>query len=71
MLNSKQFLETVKKEVKASFVTYVQEKDKYYIRVIIDKVKSDFELVGTPQDATQESYQRVLTIIKNYYATVV
>ena len=71
MLNSKQFLETVKKEVKASFVAYVQEKDKYYIRVIIDKVKSDFEIVGTPQDATQESYQRVLTIIKNYYATVV
>ena len=57
--------------MKASFVAYVQEKDKYYIRVIIDKVKSDFELVGTPQDATQESYQRVLTIIKNYYATVV
>ena len=71
MLSNKQFLETVKKEVKASFVAYVQEKNKYYIRIITDKVRKDFELVGTPQDATQESYQQVLTIIKNYYATVV
>lgn len=65
----KVFLEQIKKEVKASFVGYLQDKGKYYIRVILNKVKSDFEVVGTPENATQESYEQIKATIKKYYET--
>ena len=61
------FLELIKKEVKASFSAIEENKGKYFVKIIKDKETSLFELAGSPQSATPETYMQVLQQIKDYY----
>jgi hypothetical protein len=56
------FLNLLRKKVKASFVGYVETKGKYQLKVIVNKVPTYFDLVGTPNDVTP---QRYLELIEN------
>lgn len=61
------FLNLIKKEVGASFSAIERNKDKYYVKVIRNKETSLFEMVGSPERATPDTYMGVLKQIKEYY----
>jgi len=61
------FLQKIKKNVKASFVAFEEYNSRFHIKVIKDKKPTLFQLVGTPNQATFQSYSEVLNQISNYY----
>lgn len=61
------WLEKIKRELKATHVSYVNNKEGYFIRVIKDKEEVRFKLTGTPRDVTKESYEAFLNLAKEHY----
>ncbi len=51
----------IKNRLKASFVAWEQNKDDYYLKIIIDGVPKFVKVEGTPQDVTANNYLSLLT----------
>jgi len=56
------FLNLLRKKVNASFAGYVETKGKYQLKVIVNKIPTYLDLVGTPNDVTPQKY---LELIEN------
>ncbi len=56
-------LEHIKKIAKASYVGFENYKDYFHVKVIRNDFASYFKLHGTPNDMTQDSYDKLLELI--------
>lgn len=56
-------LEHIKKIAKASFVGFEHYQDIYHVRVVRDGKETFYRLIGTPNDMTQDSYDKLLELI--------
>lgn len=60
-------LEKIKKDVGASYISYVTSNGKYKIKVIKDGKASLFEVFGGLEYSTPQRYEEVRQVIKDYY----
>lgn len=63
------FLNDIKQQINASYVSYECYRDKYHLKIIKNRgQKADyFSLHGTPDDVTGDSYLKTLNNLKEYY----
>lgn len=62
------FLEKIRKNVGASFLSYVRRGDNYFLRAIKDSKEHEFSLVGTPQDVSFERYNELNKELQEYFS---
>ncbi len=56
----------IKNKIGASFVGYVETKGKYQLKVIINKVPTYFDLVGTLKDVTPQRYLEFIEKLESH-----
>lgn len=61
------WLNTIKKELGASYVAFEQTREHYRVKVIKDKEVKYANLTGTPQDITVQGYVKLLEQLKKEY----
>lgn len=61
------FLNSIRKEIGASFVAYERNKNKYQLKVTINGHTDLHPLTGTPNDVTPERYAELSKQLKSLY----
>lgn len=64
------WLNNIKKVLKASHVSYDRYKDIYHLKVIKNKETKYFPLTGNPTDVTNEKYMLLTQQLLDYYGEV-
>lgn len=64
------FLSKLKSEIGASFCAYERNKDKYRLKVVVNKKADWYDLEGTPEDVSPKRYKELIDNLKDHYATV-
>lgn len=54
------FLNHIRKQLGASFVAYERYRDNYRLKIVINKVPHYYDLDGTPDDVSPQSYNNLL-----------
>lgn len=64
------FLSKLKSEIGASFCGYERTKDKYRLKVTVNKITDWFDLEGTPEDVSPKRYKELIDNLKQHYEKV-